>query len=318
MSKFQPITLNLRDQYLEKMKECPVKSADYTFTNLFGWADTYGLSMAFTEHFAFIHQQYPYQCLWAPVGDWKNINRENLSELLHSVNIPASQDNPLMASVSSTKDRVCMHRVPDAFVEYIMANYDKEQVYIVEARGQWEYLYSRQELATLSGNRFHKKKNHVNGFYKSYNCEYYPLTTESDVKGSLEDVLDLQNEWCKWHDCQNSSSLYAENDVIFKVIGSWDKIGILFGGSFYIDDKMAAFAVGEKLDDKNCVVHFEKAHSDYRGIYQAINHAFVNNCTEGFEFINREQDMDEEGIRKAKLSYNPVNYLKKSTLVFTL
>ena len=169
-----------------------------------------------------------------------------------------------------------------------MANYDKEQVYIVEARGQWEYLYSRQELATLSGNRFHKKKNHVNGFYKSYNCEYYPLTTES------------------------------ENDVIFKVIGSWDKIGTLFGGSFYIDDKMAAFAVGEKLDDKNCVVHFEKAHSDYRGIYQAINHAFVNNCTEGFEFINREQDMDEEGIRKAKLSYNPVNYLKKSTLVFTL
>ena len=115
-----------------------------------------------------------------------------------------------------------------------------------------------------------------------------------------------------------STALYAENEAIFRVIGSWSAFGSLFGGSFYIDDKMVAFAVGEKLDDKTCVVHFEKAHSDYRGIYQAINHAFVNNCTEGFEIINREQDMDEEGIRKAKLTYNPINYLKKSTLVFTL
>lgn len=318
MLKFQPITLNLREQYEEKRSECPVKSADYTFTNVFGWADTYGLSMAFTEHFAFIHQKHPYHCLWAPVGDWKNINKDNLSELIHSVTIPDSQDNPLMASVSSRENRICMHRVPDELVEHVMKNYDAGLVLILEAKGQWEYLYSREDLAALAGNRFHKKKNHVNGFYKSYTCEYHPLTTEEGVKGSLEDVLELQNEWCKWHDCQNSNSLYAENDVIFKVIGSWSKIGTLFGGSFYIDDKMVAFAVGEKLDDKSCVVHFEKAHTDYRGIYQAINHAFVNNCARDFEIINREQDMDEEGIRKAKLSYNPVNYLKKSTLVFTL
>lgn len=317
MFEFKPVTLNLFAEYEQRRKESPVKSADYTFTNLFGWADKYGLSVAFTDDFVIIHQKYPYHCLWAPVGNWDKLNAENLSELIHSVNIPSCHDNPLMASVSSCENRFCMHRVPDELAERIMGMYSGK-VAVIEARGQWEYLYSRQELATLSGNRFHKKKNHVNGFYKSYACEYYPLTTEDGVKGSLEDVLELQNEWCKWHDCENSNSLYAENEAIFRVIGSWNAFGSLFGGSFYIDDKMVAFAVGEKLDDRTCVVHFEKAHSDYRGIYQAINHAFINNCTEGFEIINREQDMDEEGIRKAKLTYNPIDYLKKSTLVFTL
>ena len=121
------------------------------------------------------------------------------------------------------------------------------KVAVIEARGQWEYLYSRQELATLSGNRFHKKKNHVNGFYKSYACEYHPLTTEDGVKGSLEDVLELQNEWCKWHDCENSNSLYAENEAIFRVIGSWSAFGSLFGGSFYIDDKWSLLPLGKSL-----------------------------------------------------------------------
>lgn len=317
MLEFKPITLDLYDEYEKRRQACPVKSADYTFTNLWGWADKYGLTMAFTQNFAVIHQKFPYHCLWAPVGNWFNLDMETLHDFVHAVEIPYSEENPLMADAASHNGRLCMHRVTDDFAQYVAENYPG-QVAVVEAKGQWEYLYSRQDLASLSGNRFHKKKNHVNGFYKSYPCEFYPLTVESGVKGSLEDVLDLQNEWCKWHDCENSASLYAENEAIFRVIGNWQRLGTLFGGSFYIDGKMVAFAVGERLDDESCVVHFEKAQTDYRGIYQAINHAFVNNCTEGFSVINREQDMDEEGIRKAKLSYNPIGYLKKSSLVFSI
>lgn len=157
MFEFKPVTLNLFAEYEQKRKECPVKSADYTFTNLFGWADKYGLSVAFTDDFAVIHQKYPYHCLWAPVGNWDKLNAENLSELIHSVNIPSCHDNPLMASVSSHENRFCMHRVPDELAERVMDMYSGK-VAVIEARGQWEYLYSRQELATLSGNRFRKEK----------------------------------------------------------------------------------------------------------------------------------------------------------------
>lgn len=318
MLEFKPVTLSLRDEYEKRREQCPVKSADYTFTNLWGWADKYGLSIAFTEHFAFIHQKFPYHCIWSPVGNWFNLEMDHFEKLLNSVYVPYSEEVPTMnIEDGSLHEKLCMHRVTDDLAQYIQQNYRKN-VAIIEAKGQWEYIYSQKDLATLAGNRFHKKKNHVNSFYKSYECEFYPLTTQSGVKGSLDDLLELQNEWCKWHDCEHSPSLYAENDAVFRVIGNWEKLGNLFGGSFYIDNQMVAFAVGERLDDENVVVHFEKAKADYRGIYQAINHAFVNNCTEGYSFINREQDLDEEGIRKAKLSYNPVDFLKKSTLVFTM
>ena len=78
---------------------------------------------------------------------------------------------------------------------------------------------------------------------------------------------------------------------------------------------MVAFAIGEALDPETLVVHFEKVQPDYRGVYQAINNAFVVHAGQGFSVINREQDMGEEGLRQAKETYNPVGFLKKSRLV---
>lgn len=317
MLDFKPLVLAMHDGYEEKRKYCSVKSADYTFTNLWGWADKYGLSLAFTGDFAFISQKMPYRCIWAPVGDWDRLTKDVLDGLLESAAKDTDGENPPLLSGCSNKTEIYMHRVPDVLAEKIAGLYG-DKVSVQEAPGQWEYLYSQKELASLSGNRFHKKKNHVNTFHKTYSFEQVMLTPQTGVKGSLEDVLLLQNEWCQWHDCQNSDSLYAENDAVFRVIGSWERLGTLFGNCFYIDNKMAAFAVGEKLDENSCVVHFEKAHTAYKGIYQAINHAFVNSCAEGLEIVNREQDMDEEGIRKAKQSYNPIGFLKKSTLVFNI
>ena len=75
---------------------------------------------------------------------------------------------------------------------------------------------------------------------------------------------------------------------------------------------MAAFAVGEPLDDQTIVVHFEKGRPEYRGVYQAINFCFAKHSAKDFLFINREQDADEEGLRQAKESYMPSGYLKRT------
>ena len=127
-------------------------------------------------------------------------------------------------------------------------------------------------------------------------------------------MLRLQEEWCKWRDCENSPSLQAENDAIFRVVGNWSRLPGLVGGALYVEDKIGAFAVGEKVGDM-MVVHFEKVQAELKGVYQAINQAFVSHSAGGVTLINREQDMDEPGLRQAKETYNPVGFLKKSRLV---
>ena len=289
---FVPVTLDLIDDYEAFRQRTPRRSADYTFTNLWGWAGYYGLSLGFRDDLVWVHQSAPEPRYWAPVGDWNAADWESHPEI---------------------RAGVTFHRAPDELGELLRARLNG-RVRTDESREQWEYLYDREELATLSGNKFHKKKNHVNGFRKMYGEDYRPLDNRLNPRG-IEDVLALQEEWCRWRDCENSPSLQAENDVIFRVAGNWGRLHHLTGGSLYVEDKMVAFAIGEALDPETLVVHFEKVQPDYRGVYQAINNAFVVHAGQSFSVINREQDMGEEGLRQAKETYNPVGFLKKSRLV---
>ena len=172
-----------------------------------------------------------------------------------------------------------------------------------------KYLYTQEALSTLAGNKLHKKKNHVNGYMKTYGEDYRVLTGET-----MPQVLALQEDWCKWRECEKSASLLAESDVVCSVLRNWDVLPGLIGGALYAGDEMAAFAVGEPLDDQTIVVHFEKGRPEYRGVYQAINFCFAKYSAKNFVFINREQDAGEEGLRQAKESYSPSGYLKKNTI----
>ena len=74
---------------------------------------------------------------------------------------------------------------------------------------------------------------------------------------------------------------------------------------------MVAYTIGERLDKQTLVIHFEKGNPAYKGVYQAINQIFLENTGKKHQIVNREQDLDDPGLRKAKLSYHPVNYIKK-------
>ena len=199
-------------------------------------------------------------------------------------------------------------RAPEPLCELLLERLPG-RVAIEETPGQWEYLYTQEALSTLAGNKLHKKKNHVNGYMKAYGEDYRTLNGEI-----MPQVLALQDDWCKWRECEKSASLLAESDVVCSVLRNWDALPGLIGGTLYAGEEMAAFAVGEPLDDQTIVVHFEKGRPEYRGVYQAINFCFAKYAAKNFVFINREQDADEEGLRQAKESYMPSGYLKKNTI----
>lgn len=285
---YQPVTLDLYERYAGCIACCPRPSADMTFTNLWGWADRYGLGLSFRDGVCWICQTVPELRYWCPAGDWEAHDWSADPEI---------------------RSGLVLNRVPYEAAEAI-ARRLPGRVSSEDDRDEWEYLYSRQELVELPGSKFHKKKNHVSGFRRRCGEDYRIVGKDCP----LDDLLELQNDWCRWRACVDSPSLMAENAAVFRVLGNWSRLPGLEGGALYVDGRIAAFAVGERVGNMT-VVHFEKAQSSVKGAYQAINQAFANYSAAGSELINREQDMGEEGLRQAKETYNPVGFLKKCRLV---
>ena len=288
---YVPLTLDLGDEYRRYLERTPRPTADLTFTNLWGWAEYYGLGLSFRGDLCWICQTKPDLRFWVPAGDWENADWAAHPEIRQGVELLRAPHEVARILASRLGTRVTMH----------------------DDRDQWEYLYSRDELATLPGAKFHKKKTHVNNFRKLYGEDYRRLDDPTHPD-SIEHVLELQEKWCQWRDCENSPSLMAENDAIFRVIGSWSRLPGLVGGALYAEGEIGAFSVGEQVGDM-MVVHFEKVQAELKGVYQAINYAFVNHSAQGAILINREQDMGELGLRRAKETYNPVGFVKKCRLV---
>lgn len=287
-NNFIPVSLTQKDEYYALWHVTPSHSLDYTFANLWGWQEYYGLDWHFHDNICWIRQTRPEVIYWAPIGNWYETDwRKVWNEF-------------------SSEDRQTFHRVPQLLLEIWQRTF-QDQIHWEEERGQWEYLYSQEELATLSGNRFHKKKNHFNSYVKTYGEPDYRIIDEKLITA----VLQLQNDWCHWHECEDSLSLAAENIAVNRVLENWSKFPGLIGGSLFVENKMVAFSVGEALDKENLGVHFEKALNGYKGVYQTINHEFAAHAGKGFKWLNRAQDLDEEGMRQAKMTYNPVGFLKK-------
>lgn len=287
-SRFYPVTLKESDQYYQMWQVTPKHSLDYTLANLWGWQKFYGLEWQFTENLCWIRQTKPIQTWWAPLGDWQKVDWQKVF-------------------TTCAPDKPCHFiRVPEELL-LIWQDQITNQMEIEEERGQWEYLYLQEELANLPGNRFHKKRNHFNSYIKTYGEPNYHDISDKMV----EDVLKVQDDWCQWHECDDSPSLRAENDAINHVLTHWDNFRNMVGGSLYVDGKMIAFSVGEKLDSETLGVHFEKGLNGFKGVYQAMNCEFARHAGAGLKWINRAQDLDEEGLRQAKMTYLPAGYLKK-------
>lgn len=284
-TEYTPVSFEDMQKYVDILKKNETKASDYSFANIWGWAPHYGLEWRFDGTLCWIRQTRPEPCYWAPVGPWHEV--ENWL------------DKPEMTSGAK------FIRVPDRLCELWSVALG-EAIEIEEARGQWDYLYQASDLCSLSGNRYHKKKNLLNQFLKQYDYEYRSLS-----ESCVETVLNMQTEWCRWHDCEESESLLAENDAVARVLANWGKIPGLCGGIIRIDGVPVAYTLAEPLDDETLIIHFEKGANGVKGVYQAINHMFCNDVGKNFTYINREQDLDDEGLRKAKLSYHPVDFAKK-------
>ncbi len=177
---------------------------------------------------------------------------------------------------------------------------------IKENRDFADYIYSTEALMNLSGKKLHSKKNHLNRFKSKYPNYVYRELTEADFSKCMDFAGNVMNVT----DHTGEISYDGEYQSLKRLFDNFTKLG-LKGGIIEIDGNIAAFTVGEQYTLNGALIHVEKADVTYDGIYAAINNEFVKNEWSHTEFINREEDMGLEGLRKAKLSYRPCRFVEK-------
>ena len=205
--------------------------------------------------------------------------------------------------------------IPQSLVRVLKDAFGDE-IEIEHTREDDDYIYLKDDLARLSGRKYHQKKNHLNFFKRNYRYTYEDISPEmaDEIKAFIGRVNDekLEETPAGWQ-----TILELETIAIDELLGFVGK-GLL-GGAIRIDGKIEAVTMGEfaRTDSKETViVHVEKASSQYRGLYQAINNEFCLSLPEETVYINREEDMGLENLRQTKLSYRPVRLAEKYTAVF--
>lgn len=177
---------------------------------------------------------------------------------------------------------------------------------IVYDRDSADYLYEHKTLAELKGKKLHGKRNHINRFEENYPDYEYEVIDESN----FEECIAMAYQWERDNNPDGSKDKRYERDIIEKALKHRELLGLV-GGLIRVEGKVIAFTLGEPINEKCFVVHFEKAYADIQGAYPMINREFVRRQLVGYKYINREEDLGLPGLRHAKTSYQPVRLVEK-------
>lgn len=201
--------------------------------------------------------------------------------------------------------------VPFQMLDAIKAAFPKEMRFF-EDRPNYDYVYLTKDLIELAGRTYHGKKNHLNYFHNHYEWRYATLTTAMapEAEAFIKEFNERKN--LVGHERE---LLLMEEEAMKDVFRHLDVVDYQ-AGVILIDGKIEALSIGGNLGKRTVTVHVEKANTEFRGLYQAINNEFAKNVAHRVKFINREEDMGISGLRKAKLSYNPVKLIEKHIAIF--
>ena len=195
--------------------------------------------------------------------------------------------------------------ISESVLNPVKEKLEERGIVFAEDRDNSDYLYYRKDLAELAGKKYHKKKNHVNNFLNTYpNYEIRPISAEL-----IPDALEILNIWLQ-EKCDGDDGDYKAAKEALDLFETLS----LRGAVFYVEGKPVAYCLGESLArGKMFAIHFEKAVEGYKGIYQFVNQAFAASLPRFFTLINREQDLGNEGLRQAKMTYRPCGFVNKFT-----
>lgn len=295
MLDFTPITINDRQRMADLLQKGHRGALEYNFTSNFIWRNIYHLQKAEMNGFLVV----------------RSSEGENVSYIFPSGEGDVKPViNALIAHHGQAGTALRFNTVLPQDQETLEALYPG-QFEFTELRDAYDYVYTAESLRTLTGKKLAAKRNHINRFVENNpDWAYEDITPDN-----LMEVREMSREWCRIAGCRDNEELYDESCAVEQAFKHYEGLQ-LQGGLIRAGGRIVAFSMGEPLSDDTYVVHIEKAFYDIQGAYQIINREFARARTEGYEYVNREDDAGDEGLRKAKLSYNPAFLVEKSSAVW--
>ncbi len=272
-----------RDRYYE--------NSHFNFTNLFMWRNDYQIAWCVEDEVLYFK------------GNWQG--REFAMQPLGPKEKMQEAIKKWLGYFKDRNAEFIMSGLEKSMVEELK-QYDDDLFHITEDRDNFDYVYETASLISLAGRKYHSKKNHLNSFKKNYpEAVYLPITSDISTRCKIS-----INTWYKQHSGADDLTLTEERKAIIEVLNNFEYLN-LKGGAIFLGERVVAFTFGEQLNEDTAVIHVEKADPEIRGAYTAINQAFCEQAWSHLTYVNREEDMGMEGLRKAKLSYKPVKMIEK-------
>lgn len=292
---FKPIELTDKPVFDQAFSRQYYENSWFTFTNLYVWRDNYSTAWAMDDGSLIVRLQ-----------------ANGLTYYLPPFSPPeqsfAAAVNAVVAESRQRGDAFLMKGLSPAMRDEVAEN-QPDRFIIEPQREYFDYLYAANDLRELAGRKYHAKRNFVNRFRATHqDWSYSPLTSDC-----VEDCLQVAAVWCQERDCEASAVLSNEFQAIEEALKHFDFLG-LRGGILRLAGRPVAFSFGEALNPDTFVIHMEKADPSIQGLYPMINQECCRQAWGDAVWLNREEDMGEEGLRKAKESYYPVRLIEKYKL----
>ena len=287
MMNFNPITIKNMEEIQSHLQRANSPFCDHCFVDIFIWKDHFKTHFCILDDILFLKTEaFPTgtPIYIAPIGPSDFIKAvPYIHEDARQRSVPF-----IMTSLTLGQKKILEETFPDEFS-------------FEELRNSADYIYSSSDLISLKGSKFHSKRNFINRFKKVFENRW---VYENITPDNREEVLRYYDEWRLKQVEKGQDFFQGEYAAVRLALENFEALGLL-GGLLRLDGRIIAFTFGVQSSNEMFTIQVEKAHSDIPGAYQMINQQFViANCQE-VRWINREEDLGLEGLRKAKLSYHP-------------
>lgn len=263
---------------------------DFNFANLYLWSLAEDTEYKIEDDILLIKSSYnDKEYYYMPVPKYENENSLNI--------------------MKEKIKKITEKKIPILYFSEYWYEKLKDEFSFTEIRASSDYIYLYEDLAYLKGRKYSKKRNQINQFLKKYNYTYEKISKEN-----INAVIEFQKEWAIKMNLDNEKILKNEAKGILSLLSNYFSLN-LKGGLLKVEDKIIAYTIGEETKENTAVIYVEKALTEYTGSYQVINMEFLQKEYSECKYVNREDDFGDEGLRKAKLSYHPLNLLKKYSIM---
>lgn len=284
--QFKKIELSDKPWIDALLKKSDFRGSEYCFGNNFIWADVYSYRIGrYKDFYLQYNEEAKHFAFPAGEGD--------LGEVVQvMMNYAKDHDFPFVMHVSHTANKEKL--------EALMPG----RWHFEERQDYFDYIYTAESLITLKGKKLHSKRNFINRFIeKEWSVE--PITSDN-----IKECEEFNQFWCVQNNCCQDEGKREEMCAARKALKYFDVLGFK-GCILKQEGRVVAYSIGERINSDTMIVHIEKADAEVPGAYPMINKQFATMFASDCTYVNREEDMGVEGLRKAKMSYNPVMFTER-------